>query len=57
MPPRSISAIASRVPSATNSGPDPPRFGGPDPLPQPVVERQVVGEAAKQRHGERGCAR
>ena len=29
---------------------DPARFGGPDVLAQPNLERQIVGEAAEQRH-------
>ena len=50
MPPASISAIASRVPSATSSGPTQRASAGQMRSRSQTLERQVVGEAAKQRH-------
>jgi len=50
VPPRSISAIARVVPSATNSG-DHRRFHRPDVLLQPDHQRQVVGDAPQEGHG------
>ena len=49
-PPRSISAQASSVPSCTNCARNVLRLGRPDVLLQPAHQRQVVGEAAHQRH-------
>jgi hypothetical protein len=49
MPPRSISAPASRLPSRTKAWRR-DGFGGPDGFLQPAHQRQVVGEAAHQGH-------
>jgi hypothetical protein len=51
MPPRSISAPASRLPSRTKAGRRVSGLGGPDGFLQPAHQRQVVGEAAHQGHG------
>ena len=50
MPPRSISAHARSVPSRTKSAETCALLRGPDMLFEPAHERQVVGEAAHQRH-------
>ena len=55
-PPRSISAIASRLPSCTNSSLTCLRLRGPDVLLQPRHQRQVVGQAAHAASSPRGSA-
>ena len=46
----SISRQARRVPQRTKSGRDVLRFGGKDEFLQPVLQPQVVRDAAEQRH-------
>ena len=57
MPPASISATASRVPSATSSGPSHRDSAGQIRSCSQLLERQIVGESAKQAHGRVSSAR
>jgi hypothetical protein len=50
MPPRSISAQASRVPARTKSALAWLGFGGPDMLGEPAHQGQIVGKAAQKAH-------
>ena len=57
MPPRSISAQASSVPSCTNGRRHHARLDRPDMvIAQPVHQRHVVRQAAQQRHRAHACA-